>query len=104
MEVGLMEEARVARLPRWSHFLIAVILAALVLYFRSRIAAYTGDSAPFLFSSIAVLISAFIGGLWPGLLATAVTTSGGIYLFLLPNATTDMSDPRLRILIGANIT
>ncbi len=92
------------RLPRWTHFVIPVVLAGLVVGLRYTLTPILGDTGPFFLASLAVLISAFIGGLWPGLLATLITTVAGVTLFMEPSAGSILSDVKLRIVMGAQIT
>lgn len=92
------------RLPRWTHFVIPIVLAGLVVGLRYTLSPILGETGPFFLASLAVTISAFIGGLWPGLLATLITTVAGLYFFVEPSSSLGLADLRLRILIGAQIT
>lgn len=91
-------------LPRWSHYAIAVVLTGLVVALRFAAAPFLGDTGPFFLSSLAVLISAFIGGLWPGLFATVLTTAAGTFFFLSPSGPLDFSEPKTRIIFAAQLT
>lgn len=51
--------------------------------------------APFLLSSAVVILSAWYGGLGPGLLATAISAVAGIYFFVPPTTTLLGNDLRL---------
>lgn len=91
-------------LPRWSHFLIAVISTLLVIALRYAATPVLKDTAPFFLTTVAVTVSAYIGGLWPGLLATLLTTMAGIILFLIPGEQYQLDEVRTRFVIAAQIT
>ena len=97
-----MKSPTYIKLPRWSHYVIAVILAGLVIALRLAIMPLVGDGDPFLITSLAVMIAAFIGGLWPGLLGTFITTAFGVWLGLNENPAA-LSDPVARIQLGAHL-
>lgn len=71
---------------RISHFGYGLAIASVALAFALRlwVAPVMADRAPFFPFSLAVLFAGWIGGLWPGLLATALGTFGGVYFFILP--------------------
>ncbi len=91
-------------LPRWSHFVIPFVLTALVVALRFALRPILGDAGPFFLASLAVLVSAFIGGFWPGMLAMGLTTTAGTILFLSHASANFLNDPLSRILLGAHIT
>jgi PAS domain S-box-containing protein len=74
--------------PRWSPALLAyqVAVAASVAAALLRLAlhALLGDQAPFFPFLLAVLVSAWYGGLVPGMVATVLGAIFGAYLFTLP--------------------
>lgn len=90
-------------LPRWSHFVIAVLLCGVVALIRLAAAPVLGDTAPFFLASLAVTLSAYVGGLWPGLLSTALSTILGYSLFLANSGPGPLEDPRSRIILGSQI-
>lgn len=92
------------RIPRWSHFLIPVIMTGSVVALRFSLTPILGDSGPFFLASLAVLVSAFIGGFWPGLLATFLTTIVGSIFFLKSPDGGFLTDSTTRVILGAQIT
>jgi len=92
------------RLPRWSHFAIACVVSALVMALRYVVAPIMGNEDPFFLAALAVTVSAFIGGLWPGLLATALTTIGDIAIYGVSTGGQGIDTPGFRILLGAQVT
>jgi PAS domain S-box-containing protein len=98
-----MKSPTYIKLPRWSHYVIAVILSGLVIALRLAITPLVGDGDPFLIASMAVMISAFIGGLWPGLLGTFLTTAFGVWFSLSEKSAAALTDPVARIQLGAHL-
>ena len=65
-------------------YLLAIVLPALVLYLRLIVMRYkVGDPPAMIFFLLPVIICAYLGGLWPGLLATLLSGLAVGY-FLLP--------------------
>src|SRR5262245_39827596 len=64
---------------RWSICLLAVAAAAAA---RWALAPWLGERSPFLLFPLAVLVSAQMGGLLPGLAATALSGVCGLLLFV----------------------
>ncbi len=71
---------------RWllSGYSIALITSALALLIRFAISPLLQESAPLLIFIVPVMLSAWHGGLGPGLLATGVSAIAGTYFFLPP--------------------
>lgn len=92
------------KLPRWVHFVIPFVLTGLVVSLRYGLSPILQESGPFFLAALVVTISAFIGGLWPGLVATCITTLSGLYLFMPGTPLHTISDPRLRIMTLAQLT
>jgi PAS domain S-box-containing protein len=90
-------------LPRWSHYVIAVLLCGLVVLVRLAAAPILGDTSPFFLAALAVTLSAYVGGLWPGLLSTIISTVLGYSLFLKNPGVGPLEDPRSRIILGSQI-
>jgi signal transduction histidine kinase len=63
-------------------YLIAVLTVVLALILRMLLRPLLGDASPFLLFTPAVAISALYGGIGPGVLATALSTSFGSHFFL----------------------
>lgn len=57
----------------------ALLSVALVIVFRSLLQPVLADQAPLLLFTLAVMTSAWYGGLGPGLLATCLSTFAGVY-------------------------
>ncbi len=65
-------------------YLLAVVLPLTVLFIRLLLSATVGEHALlFLFMPV-MLVSSLLGGLWPGLLATAVSAILSSYFLLTP--------------------
>ncbi|MGH9769733.1 MAG: PAS domain S-box protein, partial [Blastocatellia bacterium] len=75
---------RIFSLTRAERYGIAVLSVVIAAAFRLALHPLIGDDAPLLFFYFAVILSAWCGGLWPGLLATALSLLLGDYLFLAP--------------------
>jgi signal transduction histidine kinase len=63
-------------------YLIAVLTVVLALFARMLLHPLLGDASPFLLFTPAVAIAALSGGVGPGVLATALSTSFGTYFLL----------------------
>jgi len=77
----------------WQHFtqngrgyLVAIALTMVIATFRLAVAGLLGDVAPFLPFVLAVMLSGWYGGLWPGLLATIFSAFCGVLLFTAPHS------------------
>jgi signal transduction histidine kinase len=64
-------------------YLIAVLTVVLALLVRMLLRPLLGDASPFLLFTPAVAITALYGGVWPGVVATALSTGVGSHFFLL---------------------
>ncbi len=88
-------------LPNWVHFLIAFCITSVVIAQRLYLSDFFGNRAPFVLSTIAVAIAAYIGGLWPGLLSAALSLFFGILFFVSPAGTLAIGDPAVGYTIVA---
>jgi PAS domain S-box-containing protein len=66
-------------------YLIAVTSTLAVAVFRYAIAGLLGDAAPFLPFVLAVMLTGWHSGLWPGLLATTLSAFCGVLFFTTPH-------------------
>jgi len=78
----------------WQHFsyngtgyIVAIAATAVMAAFRLAIASLLGDGAPFLPFVLAVMLSGWYGGLWPGLVATIFSALCGLFFFAPPHFT-----------------
>jgi len=75
----------------WKTYAIALLTSVLTIGIKLFLDRYIGNSYPFLLLLPAILISAWYGGLGPGLLATALTALAGDFLFLPPTRSVMLS-------------
>jgi PAS domain S-box-containing protein len=75
---------RMFSLSRIQRFGIAIIGVTLVAALRLALEPLLGSELPFFLFAFPVILAAWFGGLWPGLLATALSLLIGDYLFLTP--------------------
>ena len=66
----------------WTHYLTAIVLAIVGLYFRTFLTRYLGSAVPFGLSILPVLVSAYIGGFGPGLVSAVIGLSSSFVLFV----------------------
>lgn len=66
---------------------VVLILVLLYLVIKTTFSAFIGKDVPFLFGLFVVLISAWHGGLGPGLLATLLTGAHNFFFYLEPKYT-----------------
>jgi PAS domain S-box-containing protein len=72
---------------------VAVLSVAVVTLIRLLLRSLLGGSSAFLPYEVAVMVSAWYGGLRPGLLATALAASSQAYVFLPPVGSLSIADP-----------
>ena len=72
------------RLPQWLAYGFAVAATLAMLLVRDRIAVDFGDRPLLILFMFPIVLSALLGGLWPGLVATAVAALGLAYLAIPP--------------------
>jgi signal transduction histidine kinase len=70
---------------RW-RYALAVGAALIGVVVRFLLNSVLGDDVPLILSIIAVVVAAWYGGFFPGLLATLISVAGGILLFLPPDS------------------
>jgi hypothetical protein len=71
---------------RWAPYAIAVAAVAAAFALRLSLSPYVGNRSPLILFLAAVTFAAYVGGLWPGVLATAVGLAVGEYFFVRPVA------------------
>lgn len=77
-------ERKLWRLSPWAYYSIAVVTALLMLILRGLAVPWFGERGVFLFATLPVAISAFLGGLGPGMLAGIIGLLGTVYFFVPP--------------------
>jgi PAS domain S-box-containing protein len=87
-----------------SGYLIAIVATTVVTLLRMALHPALGDTMPFFFFPVAVAVTAFFGGLAPGLFATLLGALTGIYLFIPPTHTLLVTEPREWTRIGVFVT
>lgn len=66
-------------------FAIAALAVGIIALIRGYVLApYLGDRGPFSGMTLAILAAAWIGGLWPGILATVLSVLVGFFIFMVP--------------------
>src|SRR5258705_4038769 len=79
-EVGMPETRRAQLIA----FGVAILTPALTLLLRLVLWPVLGDAVPFMGFFPAVIIVAYFGGLWPGILAVLLSTFAAYYFILEP--------------------
>src|SRR5215831_4121166 len=77
-------ETRILSLTGKQRYGIAVIGVLLAAILRSALDPLLGSDLPLFIFVLPVIVAAWYGGLWPGLLATVLSLLLGDYLFILP--------------------
>ena len=75
---------RAIRLTTFSRYGIAVVIAATAVLIRLTLDPVWGQNLPYITLFPAVMLSAWIGGLWPGLLTTLITAVAAEYFWIPP--------------------
>src|SRR5262245_27145963 len=81
MTLGVMRTFSLTRMARYG---VAVLSVAIAAALRLALDPILGDVAPFILFYLPVILTAWYGGLGPGLLATALSLLLGDYLFIAP--------------------
>src|SRR5207244_2001414 len=63
---------------------LAFVLIALATFIRWLVGEYVGAQVPFITFYPAIIIATIVGGLWPGIVATILSSLAAWYLFLTP--------------------
>jgi PAS domain S-box-containing protein len=100
------------RVPRWltDRFVVAVAITSIALLFRLVLRPWLGQDMPLLFFVPAVLVSGWYGGLVPGLLTTALSTTAAWIFLLTPQFasvagdTTDLRALALFVVVGIAVS
>jgi K+-sensing histidine kinase KdpD len=71
----------------WLKYAIAVLTAGAAAALRSTFTPWFGDRSQLVMFYPAIMLSAWCGGLWPGIVSTAVSAALDAYLFLEPGGT-----------------
>jgi PAS domain S-box-containing protein len=74
---------------------LAVVLVALAALARWAVGEYVGARIPFITFYPAIIIATLIGGLWPGIVATILSSLAAWYLFLPPAYTWTLDEREL---------
>jgi K+-sensing histidine kinase KdpD len=72
------------RKKRTQAYGLAVLAVVLTILLRLAVGWYVSDSVTFTTFFIAIIIAAFVGGFWPGMVAVVLSAVSGWYLFLPP--------------------
>nr|WP_279343242.1 ATP-binding protein [Fundidesulfovibrio terrae] len=82
-----------AWLPRWAIYAIAASVTLATLWVRAQLSEFLNPRPVFILFVLPVILSAFLGGWWPGVLSTVIAALGVNYLFLSPTASLRITDP-----------
>ena len=85
---------------RIKSYLLAVAITLLMVGARMLLAPIMGLQLPFITLFPAIFVAAWIGGLGPGLLATALGVVSATYLFMAPAFSLALADPVAQLGIG----
>jgi PAS domain S-box-containing protein len=84
---------RVTALPTAARFLIAAAAGAIGIVARLSLDPVWGDRLPFITLFPAVMLSAWLGGFWPGIVTTAISTVAAEYFWVSPGRSWTVSQP-----------
>ena len=85
------------RMPRWAVYALALAAPLAVLGLRLAFAENLANRPLMVVLMIPIILSSLIGGLWPGLLATAISAVGINYTAIAPAASLEISATHDRI-------
>ncbi|APV51928.1 hypothetical protein BWI17_20975 [Betaproteobacteria bacterium GR16-43] len=90
-------ERRSLRLDGPAAYFLALTLTGMMIGLRVAADPWLGDSPILIALLLPIVVSAYVGGLKPGLLATALAALGAAYLILPPRYTFDIAQPGQRV-------
>ncbi|MGE5611420.1 MAG: DUF4118 domain-containing protein [Bacillota bacterium] len=70
--------------PRFRHYVMAVLATVACTLARFAMTPWLGDQAPFVVFIFGIMVTAVVGGFWPGLLATVLSVLASHYFFYQP--------------------
>ncbi|MBS1714504.1 MAG: response regulator [Armatimonadetes bacterium] len=82
--------------PKWLHYALAVFATLLAGLVRVQLSPVLGGNARFIFFTVPIALAAFVGGLVPGLLASAIALWIG-FLWIGPSRSVDPFDTWLQV-------
>jgi PAS domain S-box-containing protein len=89
---------RVLSLKRLEPYAVAVLSVALATAIRLKLDQLIGESAPLLIFVVAVIITSWFGGFWPGLLSIILSLLVSDYLFFEPKYSIFTYDSKLDVI------
>lgn len=95
-------DVRIFQTPKWFQYGLAVASVALATGVRYALEPAFGGSGPFVVFTFAVALAAFFGGLGPGIVATALSLTTAVLLFILPVTRPVVNDIVMARLTSAN--
>jgi PAS domain S-box-containing protein len=85
---------QVTMLPVSARYAIAVLSAAAGVLLRAALNSVWGDRVPFITLFPAVMLSAWLGGFWPGIVCTAISAAAAAFMWMSPDWSWTVRDPR----------
>jgi two-component sensor histidine kinase len=87
-DIGLFEHLRrLRRHNRAEAYAVALLAVAIATLLRYALEEQVSEAVPFTSYFLAIVVGTFIGGFWPGIVATLVSAAVSWYLFLPPEFT-----------------
>jgi PAS domain S-box-containing protein len=83
---------RVIKLSPWARYVIGVGLAAVAILTRLAFDPVWGVRFPYITMFPAIMLSAWLGGLWPGILTTAIAGTAAEYFWIGPSRSWAVQD------------
>lgn len=79
--------------PKWKGYAVAVVASVGTMVVRLLLSGWPGDRPMLLLFVFPILLAAFVGGLWPGILATVLVSVGTNLLILEPTGSLSIDRP-----------
>jgi PAS domain S-box-containing protein len=84
--------SRVVKLSPWARYVIAIGLAVLAILARLALEPAWGVRFPYITMFPAIMVSAWLGGLWPGIVTTAIAGTAAEYFWIEPRRSWAVQD------------
>jgi len=80
-----ISDLKLFKTPKWFHYTLAVLTVVLATIIRYSLNEHWAGAGLFVIFTFAVTFAAFMGGLWPGIVSTALSLASATFLFVIPN-------------------
>lgn len=85
------------QLPRWVAYASGIVLVALITVLRYQSSSFFGDKGSLLLFTLPIVVTAFIGGMAPGIFTSILSLATAKYLFIPDQYSFNIADPVAKV-------